>query len=149
MKLKWNDIPGKIGNIWKAIGKHSHWHMVYWRWRAINHKQYCDFDKSSLCSVMDDKCNLQCPKLKMHNRIYRNVSFLILRFKCPSTSGYASLHCESMDILCVLNISLLASSKIGDGRRISNWALKQNGRKVKLKMQYLVIWYPNENLLHL
>ena len=46
------------------------------------------------------KCNLRCPKFKMHNRIYRNVSFLMHRLKFPTFS---------MGILCVSNYSLLTS----------------------------------------
>ena len=35
------------------------------------------------------------------------------------------------------------------GRRIRIWTLKQNGRNAWLKVQYLVISYPNENMPHL
>ena len=50
-----------------------------------------------------------------------------------------------MEILCLFRSSLLASI----GRRTQNWALKQSGRNEWLKVQYIVIWYPIENLLHL
>ena len=36
----------------------------------------------------------------------------------------------------------------GTGRRIAVRALKQNNRKMWLKVQLNVVWYPNENLLH-
>ena len=55
-----------------------------------------------------------------------------------------------MKILCVFNNSLQAARiKYATGRRITIWALKQNGIKMSLKVQYHVIWYPKENLLHL
>ena len=38
--------------------------------------------------------------------------------------------------------------KFSTGRWIKIWAPTQNGRKVWLKVQCLVIWYPIENLIH-
>ena len=40
-------------------------------------------------------------------------------------------------------------AKYSTGHRITIWALKQNGRTMRLKVQYLAIWYHIENLLHL
>ena len=37
--------------------------------------KYCDFDATVMCGVKDDKCHLQCLKLKMHNRVCRNMSY--------------------------------------------------------------------------
>ena len=36
----------------------------------------CNFNATMTCSAMDEKCHMQCPKLKMEKRIYSNVSFL-------------------------------------------------------------------------
>ena len=38
-----------------------------------NHK-YCDFNASLMCGVMEEKYNLQCPKLQIHNAGSNNVS---------------------------------------------------------------------------
>ena len=45
--------------------------------------------------------------------------------------------------------SLPASHKIWADHQIAIGVLQQNDRKLWLKAQYLVKWYPNENLLHL
>ena len=55
-----------------------------WKWFGTNHRQVFDFNAPLTCSVMDEKYNLQCPKLKIHNRIYRNVSF----FNTSSSISY-------------------------------------------------------------
>ena len=39
--------------------------------------KYCDFNATLTYSVMNEKYNLQCPKLMQHYRIYRNAPFLI------------------------------------------------------------------------
>ena len=63
-------------------------------------------------------CNLQCAKLKIQNRIYRNVWSLILGLHCPQLPGYPSLHCESMYI-CVYSIFRCTyHTKFAIGRRI-------------------------------
>ena len=52
--------------------------------------------------------------------------------------------------MCVFNNSLQATRKIRDRspeNNLNNY--KQNGKRVWLNVLYLVIWYPNENLLHL
>ena len=66
----------KIRNICKAEWKHlylSFWFAGNCLLQTTN--KYCDFNTALTCSVMDEKGNLQCPKLKIHNRMYRNGSF--------------------------------------------------------------------------
>ena len=48
---------------------------IYWKWLGTNHKHVYEFDATLKRSVMDDKCNFQCRKLKEHNRIYRMYIF--------------------------------------------------------------------------
>ena len=75
-----------------------------------------------MMDVIDEKCNLQSPKLKIHIRIHRDVSFF-------QTKMY------------VFNNLFLASCKICD-RSPGNifWALKQNERKVWLLGQCILIF---------
>ena len=42
---------------------------------APTSNKYCDLNVTPTRGVMDDKCDLQYVKLKIHNRIYSNVSF--------------------------------------------------------------------------
>ena len=79
---------------------------------------------------MDEKCNLQCPILKIHIRVLMNASFfLIFRMKYPQPPGYPSLHCESMVILCVFNDSLLPSRKNCDRSPDNNLSAKTKCQK--------------------
>ena len=94
-------LPAKIWNIWKVRRKHSH--STFW-WtknsKAPTTNKYCDFNATLTCSVLDEKYNFQYSKLKIHNKLYSNVSFLLRCLTCP---GYPSLHWESWKILCVFN----------------------------------------------
>ena len=74
---------------------------------------YCDFNATLTCSVMDEKYNLQCPKLNIYNGIYRNVSFHDMS-KFATTSGVSIITLESMKSLSVFNNSSLVSRKICD-----------------------------------
>ena len=107
-------LPAKIWNIYKAQWKHSY--LTIWipenGLAPIQNKHY-DYNATLACSVMDEEFNLLCPELKLHNRIYRNVSFVNTSPKI-SHSVQAVHHCESMGILCVLNNSSLSSRKICD-----------------------------------
>ena len=46
-------------------------------------QKYCNFNPTLMYRVMDDKCNLRCPKLKIPNRICNKVSFLNILSKIP------------------------------------------------------------------
>ena len=53
---------------------------------AVSTNKYWDLKNATLkCSVMDERCNLQYPKLKISNRMYRNAYFLIHRLKFATT----------------------------------------------------------------
>ena len=84
-----------------------------------------------LCNVMNEKWDLQCPQLKMHDRISRTVSFLTL---CLKFSGYPSLQGESMGILCLFDNLLLASHKSCGQSSAYNFNAKLNGRNVWLNV---------------
>ena len=63
-----------------------------------------------MCGFMDEENNSQYPKLKVHNRIYRNISFFNI---LPKLS-------HNFKSVCWIRI----------------WALKQCDRKVWVKVQY-------------
>ena len=75
-------------NIWKVQWNHSY--LIFWfagNGMAPMTNMYCNFNATLVCGVMEEKCNMQCPKLKRHNRVLRNVSFFfILRLKFSLTS---------------------------------------------------------------
>ena len=122
--------------------------LICWKWLGTNHKQIVRFNATLTCSIMDDKCNLQCRKLKIHSRIYRNVSFFNTLPKI-SHKLHGIHHCVvNLWKLCVCSIiRYLYHVKIVTGRQITIWALKQNGRKVWLSVEYLAIWNHIEILL--
>ena len=65
----------QLPNIWNTQLQYSH--LIFWftgNGLAPNTNKYCDLNATLTCSVMDEKCNLQCPKLKTNYRMYRNVS---------------------------------------------------------------------------
>ena len=93
--------------------------------------------------------NLQCPKVKIHNKIFRNMSFLILFLKSPTTSKVSTIILRIYKKCVYSVIHNWHDANFTTVRRITILVLKQNGRKVLLKVQYLVIGCPKENLLHL
>ena len=68
----------KLWNICKARSKY----LTFWFARNGTDS----FNATLTCSVMDENWNLHCFKFKINNRIYSNVSFLILRLKFPPPS---------------------------------------------------------------
>ena len=97
----------KLWNIWKAQWRHSY--LTFWfAWNdlALIPNKYCAFNTTLICSVMGEKCNLQCLEVKIHNKIYIVMyRFLMLHLKFPRVS---------MKFFCVFDRSLLASCKICD-----------------------------------
>ena len=80
---------------------------------------------------MDEKCNVQCPERKIHKRIYKNVTFLMI----PQPPGYPSMHCEIVfSIICYWY-----HAKFLTDRQITICTLRQIGRKVWPKEQHLVM----------
>ena len=75
---EWIYTSGKnmVWNIWKTQRKRLY--LIFWfnvNGSAPTPNKCCDLNATPTCGVMHKKCNLQCPKLKMHIRFFRNVSF--------------------------------------------------------------------------
>ena len=75
-------LPAKMWKIWNAQWEHSY--LTFWF--AVNGlptttDKYCDFNAIVTYSVMDKSCNLL---RAIHNRLYRNVSFLSTLPKRPN-----------------------------------------------------------------
>ena len=108
--------------------------------------QTSDCDAISMCSVISIKCNLQCPKFKIQNRIYK--IFSIRRPKYPTFRiSIITLWIDWKYFACSI-IHYWNDAKCSTGGRIAIWALQQNDRMVWCKVQYLVIWYHIENRFH-
>ena len=86
-------------------------------------------DENAICSVRNQRYTIV--STETYHFKYFAKNFLQL-------PAYPSFPCESMKMLCVQQIVI----SICD--RIIIWVLKQNDRKVRLKVQYLVIWYLTE-----
>ena len=57
----------KLWDNWKAQWKHSY--LTFWfagNGLAPTTNRYCDINATIKCNVMDENCNLQCPKLKIN-----------------------------------------------------------------------------------
>ena len=106
----------KVWIIWKAQWKHCN--LTFWfagNCLALNTNKYCDFNATAKCSVMDEKYNLQCPKLIIHNRMFRNMSFFNISPKISYSIQYIHPYIVNLwKFLSILNHSLLASRKIYD-----------------------------------
>ena len=75
-------IPAKIWNIWKAQWKHSYLTFLFARIGLAP-----TTNGTLTCCVMVVKCNLQCSKLEIHNRMYN----LLLCLKYPTISWLSIL----------------------------------------------------------
>ena len=141
----------KIWNIWRAQWKHSL--RTFWfagNGLAPTTSKYCYFNATLTGDVMDENCNLQYPKLKLYNTIYRNMPYFDTWLKM--THNFQNIHhciAHVWEFCMHSMIRYWHHAQCGIGRQISIWALKQNGRTVWLKVSYFVIWYHMENLLHL
>ena len=75
-------ILHKIWNIWKAQKKHPYLTIsLAANGLAPTTNKYCDFNVTLRCSVMDEKCNLQCPTyykrhFEMHSLGRKTLPFL-------------------------------------------------------------------------
>ena len=117
--------------------------LIWWKWLGTNHKQTLWLECNSGVYCLGKKIILQCPKLKIDNRMYRNVSFV-------KTLSKISHDFQGIDHY-IVNLweyhvcSIVRNwyhTKFTSDRRITSWALIQNGETVWVKMQYLGIWYP-------
>ena len=98
---------------------------------------------------MDEKCNFQWQKLKIH-RCTGMCHFLVLHLTFPTTSEVSIFTLWIYGKFVSIKHSLSGywhHAKFATGHRMIIRALKQNGRNVWLNVQHFVIWYPNENLL--
>ena len=143
-------ITGKKWNIWKVQWKQSYLTFLFaGNDLVLTTNTYCDFNAALIFSLMDEKWYKLCPKLKLNNRIYRNVS--IFNTSTKISHSFQGFHRDIVNLLefGVSCNTLLSSPKFAIGRPISIWELKQSGRKEWCKVQYLAIWYPIENLLYM
>ena len=101
--------------------------LICWKWLGTNitTNKYYDFDATHTCSVKDDKCNLQCPTLKIHNKVYKNMLlFSILGLTFSTTSRVPSLHCYIYWYFIHVLWFLLVWRKIWDRSQDSNLRAK-------------------------
>ena len=138
--LKWNTLPAKLWIIWHFVLLEMTWYQPQTNIKTL-------MQLSCVVSVLDENCNLQCPKLKWHIRMYRTVSFWNTSLKIARASIIRLWIFGNF--VCVQWCFIWHHTKFATGCRITIWALKQNSKMVWLKVQYLVIWYHIENLLHL
>ena len=96
--------------------------------------KYCDFTTTITWNVMDEKCNLQCRKIKIHNTIYRNVSFFNILPKI--SNSFQGIHHYNVSPWNLFGYSLIHywhHAEFSTNRQITVWGLLQNGWKVWLK----------------
>ena len=74
---------------------------------------------------------------------------IIIHLKFPTTSSVSIITLWIYELFSALNEPLMTLRKLCDRSLDNNSSVIQNGGKAWLKMQYLVIWYSRENLLHL
>ena len=53
--------------------------LICWKCLGIKHKQVLLLNAALMCSVMGAKYNFESTKFKIHNRLFRKVSFLTPR----------------------------------------------------------------------
>ena len=78
-RLLRSKLPAEIWNIYKSQKKH--WYVTFKfaeNGLAATTNTYCDFNSTLMGTVTDGRCNLQYPKLKIHDRIYRSSLFQYL-----------------------------------------------------------------------
>ena len=100
--------------------------------------------------VLWTKMPLQCSKWDKHDKICRSVYFLILHIKFPQLPVDPPLHCESMNIFVYSKVCYWHHAKFAIGRRITIWALEQNGSRCDSRCSILSfgiitkIWAPSQ-----
>ena len=82
--------------------------------------KYCHFNAFLMHSVRGEKCDLQCPKLKLHKTIYGDLSFFNTSHKI--SHSFQGKHHYIVNLwecsMCPV-ISYLYRAKFGTGRRIT------------------------------
>ena len=81
--------------------------------------------------------------------MYKNVSFVNTSHKI--SQNFQGIHHYTVSIQngVYSTIRYWYHEQLETGSRIAIWAIKQNGRKVWLKVLYLFIYYSDKNLPHL
>ena len=110
---------------WKWLGtNHKH---VLWHWYNSRELHYGRNVQLAMSEIKDAQQNLQeCIIFNASLKISHNFQGI-------------SLHCESIGILYMSMIRFWHHAKLAASHQMIICALKQNGRKVRLKMQYCVI----------
>ena len=85
--------------------------------------KYHDFNAALVCSVLDENCNSQCPKLKWHIRMYRTVSFWNTSLKIARASIIRTWIFGNF--VCVQWCFIWHHTKFATGCRITIWALNK------------------------
>ena len=92
--------------------------------------RYCDLDAALACSVIYEKCNLQCPKLQKHMRIYWNVQNVLFFNTSPKIShnfqGINHYDVKLWEFCCSSIIHYWHQANLATGRR------KQFEREIKM-----------------
>ena len=85
-------LPAKIWTSWKTQWRHSFFRFRFAECGLAPTTTHILWKNATLtCSVIDEKCNLQSSKSKIHHRIYRNVSFF-QNFRIFKTKITLSFH---------------------------------------------------------
>ena len=91
--------------------------------------KYHDFDVTLTCSVMDEKHNLQCLKLKISQQ---NVQKCVIFISSPKLTASSRVPINILWIcgnVCMFNISLLVWRKICDQSLYNNLSIKSKWQK--------------------
>ena len=121
----------KLYNIWKALWKHSYLAFGFagnGLAPTTNKYRYCNV--ALPCSVIGEKCNLQCPKFKINNRLCRNVWFFYILLPKISNS-FQGIHHDIVNLWTIYEYSIIRCwhhSKYATSHRIILWALKKKPR---------------------
>ena len=100
-------------NIWKADWKHPY--LRFWLDRKVvapTANKCCHLNLTISCSVMEENCNLQCLKLKLHNTIRKNIIFNTSPKMSHIFPGNNFHNVKMWEYFCVFNNLLLTSRTI-------------------------------------
>ena len=113
--------------------------LIFWKWLVTNHKEYCYFNTTLTCK----KWNVQCPILKIHNRMHRNVTFFYTE---PNISH--NFQCINHCILNLWKFCVYSIIRKCDRSLDNNLSAKKGAEMRGSISSILTFWYPEENLLH-
>ena len=136
----------KIWTSWKTQWKHSFFLFRFAECGLAPTTTHILWQYATLtCSVIDEKCNLQSSKSKIHNRIYRNVSFFktseFSKLKLPSASTVSLITLWIYGNFMYSIIRYWYHAKFVDRSPDNNLSAITKYRKVWLNVWYFVIWF--------